>query len=161
MHKYDVRNSKDVAVVKLGFMPDNLTWTKNGRMLSAGIQGARGECPTGPCRVAFGVSEIDPATMTAKTVYDSPGKLISGVSVALRSGHTLYVGAVDGDPDFADRRRQVGDTPDEIHEMLCRDFVGGCGGPGSNTAPNSRARSAAAGVRAAGQSRNYLRHALA
>ncbi len=35
VHKYDVRAGKDVNVVKLNFMPDNLTWTKNGHMLAA------------------------------------------------------------------------------------------------------------------------------
>ena len=66
--KYDLKAGKDTGVVKLDFMPDNLTWTKNRHMLAAGVKGARGECPGGsgtPCIVTFGVAEIDPANMKA------------------------------------------------------------------------------------------------
>jgi hypothetical protein len=45
------------------------------------------------------VAEIDPAKMTATAVYDSEGKgaLISGVSVALEVGGSIYIGAFQGD----------------------------------------------------------------
>ncbi len=70
-------------------------------MLS-GMKSARGDCPTGsgtPCVQQFGVAEIDPAKMEAKTVFDSEGKgaLISGVSVALQVGDSIYIGAFSGD----------------------------------------------------------------
>jgi hypothetical protein len=89
-------------MVKLDFMPDNLTWKKNGHMLAAGVKGARGDCPAGsgtPCLQAFAIAEIDPATMKAETVYDSEGKgaLIAGVSVALEVGKSIYIGAFQGD----------------------------------------------------------------
>jgi hypothetical protein len=66
VHKYDLKEGKETGVVKLDFMPDNITWTKNRRMLAAGVKSARGDCPSGsgtPCIVAFGVAEIDPANM--------------------------------------------------------------------------------------------------
>ncbi|MBV8847831.1 MAG: SMP-30/gluconolactonase/LRE family protein [Bryobacterales bacterium] len=102
VHKYDLRQSKDVGVVKLDFMPDNITWTANGHMLAAGVKSARGECPSGsgtPCIQAFEVADIDPANMTAQSVFDSQGKggLISGVSVALQVGNSIYIGAFQGD----------------------------------------------------------------
>jgi len=102
VHKYDLKERKDVAMVKVDFMPDNLTWTKNGHMLSAGVKGARGDCPSGsgaPCIQGFGVAEIDPANMTSKTVFDSQGKgaLIGGVSVALEVGNEVYVGSFQGE----------------------------------------------------------------
>jgi hypothetical protein len=103
VHKYDLRESKQAGMVKLDFMPDNLTWTKSGRMLAAGVKGARGECPAGsgtPCGQMFGIAEIDPAKMAAKSVYDSTGKgpsAISGVSVALEMGNSIYIGAFQGD----------------------------------------------------------------
>lgn len=102
VHKYDVQLGKETGMVKLDFMPDNLTWTKKGRMLAAGVKGARGDCPAGsgtPCVQAFGVAEIDPATMKAETVFDSQGKgaLIGGVSVALEVGDSIYIGAFQGD----------------------------------------------------------------
>ena len=102
VHKYDLKQGKETGVVKLGFMPDNITWTSKHTMLAAGVKGARGDCPAGsgtPCIQAFGIAEIDPAKMEAKTVFDSEGKgaLISGVSVALQSGSSIYIGAFQGD----------------------------------------------------------------
>jgi hypothetical protein len=102
VHKYNLKQSKEVAMVKLDFMPDNITWTDKKQMLAAGVKGTGGECPAGsgtPCIQAFGVAEIDPGKMTAKTVFDSQGKgaLISGVSVALQVGNSMYIGAFQGD----------------------------------------------------------------
>jgi hypothetical protein len=102
VHKYDLKEGKEVSMIKLDFMPDNLTWTKNHEMLAAGVKGNRGDCPEGsgtPCTQAFGIAEIKPATMESKTVFDSQGKgaLISGVSVALEVGNGIYIGAFTGD----------------------------------------------------------------
>ncbi|HXP88447.1 MAG TPA: SMP-30/gluconolactonase/LRE family protein [Bryobacteraceae bacterium] len=102
VHKYDLKQAKETGMVKLDFMPDNITWTGNRQMLAAGVKGARGECPPNsgtPCGQTFGVAEIDPAKMTGKTVFDSEGKgaLISGVSVALQVGNDMYIGAFQGD----------------------------------------------------------------
>jgi len=102
VHKYDLKENKEVGVVKLDFMPDNLTWTKKGRMLAAGVKGARGDCPEAsgrPCIQGFGVAEIDPAKMMARTIFDSASTepLMTGVSVALEVGDSIYLGAFQGD----------------------------------------------------------------
>ncbi|HTA42188.1 MAG TPA: SMP-30/gluconolactonase/LRE family protein [Bryobacteraceae bacterium] len=102
VHKYDLKAGKDVGVVKLDFMPDNLTWTSKGQMLAAGVKGARGDCPTGsgtPCIQGFGIAELNPAIWDAKTVFDSQGKgnLIPGVSVALQVGNSIFIGSFQGD----------------------------------------------------------------
>jgi len=102
VHKYDLKDGKETAVIKLDFMPDNLTWTPKHQILAAGVKGTGGECPAGsgePCIQGFGVAEIEPAKMTSKTIFDSHGKgaLISGVSVALEVGNSLYIGAFQGD----------------------------------------------------------------
>jgi hypothetical protein len=102
VHKYDLQAQKEIGVVKLDFLPDNITWTSKRHMLAAGVKGTRGDCPAGsgaPCIQSFGVAEIDPANMTAKTVFDSDGRgaLIAGVSVALRVGDATYIGAFQGD----------------------------------------------------------------
>ena len=102
VHKYDLKEGKETGVVKLDFMPDNITWTRDHKMLAAGVKGARGNCPADsstPCVSQFGVAEIDPAKMEAKTVFDSEGKgaLISGVSVALQAGDAIYIGSFQGD----------------------------------------------------------------
>lgn len=100
--RYDLRAQKETGVVKLDFMPDNLTWTKKGNLLAAGIKGIAGECPAASgqfCRQAFAVDAVDPDKMTRRPVYDSNGKgvLIPGVSSALQVGNDVYVGAFEGD----------------------------------------------------------------
>jgi hypothetical protein len=102
VHKYDLKAGKETGMVKLDFMPDNISWTSKHTMLAAGVKGAGGDCPAGsgtPCIQGFGVAEIDPGKMDVKTVFDSAGKgaLISGVSIALQTGNSIYVGAFQGD----------------------------------------------------------------
>jgi SMP-30/Gluconolactonase/LRE-like region len=100
--KYDLRDDKQIGSVKVDFMPDNLTWTKEGKLLAAGVKGARGDCPEGsgrPCIQGFGVAEIDPANMQSRPIFDSATHepLIGGVSVALKVRNEIYLGAFLGD----------------------------------------------------------------
>lgn len=102
VRKYDLENGKEGDSVKVDFLPDNLTWTKQGRLLVAGVKGARGECPEGSgraCIDGFGVAEIDPSRMQARTIFDSASAdpLMSGVSVALEVDGSIYLGAFLGD----------------------------------------------------------------
>jgi len=104
--KYDLSAGKTMGSVAVEFLPDNLTWTKRGRILAAGVKGARGDCPEGsgrPCIQGFGVAEIDPAKMQARPIFDSTTTdphepaLIGGVSVALEVGNSIYLGAFQGE----------------------------------------------------------------
>jgi len=99
VHRYDLKSEKETGVVKLNFMPDNITWTSKGQMLAAGVKGTRGNCGSDPCIQAFSVAEINPSDMKARTVFDSEGKggLIGGVSVALAVKDSIYIGAFQGD----------------------------------------------------------------
>ena len=102
IRKYDLATGQQTGSVKVDFMPDNLTWTHQRRILAAGVKGARGDCPEGsgrPCIQSFGVAEIDPAKMQARPLFDSAttGPLISGVSVAFAVGDSIYLGAFQGD----------------------------------------------------------------
>jgi hypothetical protein len=101
IHKYDLRAGKEVSVTPLGFMPDNITWTKKGQLLAAGVKGARGNCPeTGktPCIMGFGVAQLNPSDMKIGQTFDNGDRmLISGVSVAQQAGPAIYVGAFQGD----------------------------------------------------------------
>jgi len=102
VHKYDLKDGKETALIKLDFMPDNLTWTTDRQILAAGVVGVRGDCPAGsgaPCGQGFGVAQIDPATMQFHTLFDWQGKTspIAGVSVALKVGNSVYLGAFQGD----------------------------------------------------------------
>jgi sugar lactone lactonase YvrE len=101
VRKYEL-DGKQIGSLKVDFLPDNLTWTKAGRLLVAGVKGARGDCPAGsgrPCIQGFGVAEIDPEKMQARTIFDSAtvDPLISGVSVAFAVGDSIYLGAFQGD----------------------------------------------------------------
>jgi hypothetical protein len=102
VYKYDLKKEKVIGSVKVDFLPDNLTWTKQGRLLAAGVKGARGDCPEGsgrPCIQGFGVAEINPATMRVRAIFDSATRdpLIGGVSCALEVGDSIYLGAFLGD----------------------------------------------------------------
>ena len=103
VHKYDLKEGKETDVIKLKFMPDNYPSDEkspgncrwgggNSRRLSGGKRRAV------HTRVRR-CGEIDPATMEAQTLLDWKGKIspISGVSVALKAGTSLYLGAFQGD----------------------------------------------------------------
>jgi hypothetical protein len=81
-------------------MPDNLTWTPDGKILAAGIKGINGNCPSEsnyPCIQGFVLAEVDPKTMESRILYDNNGKaLINGVSVAIEAGDAFYVGSFQG-----------------------------------------------------------------
>jgi hypothetical protein len=102
VHKYDLKSEKIIGTAQVDFLPDNLTWTKEGRLLAAGVKGARGDCPEGsgrPCIQGFGVAEINPAKMQVRSIFDSASHdpLMGGVSVALEVGDSIYLGAFQGD----------------------------------------------------------------
>jgi SMP-30/Gluconolactonase/LRE-like region len=92
VHKYDLTGGSEVGSVGVDFLPDNLTWTDQGHLLAAGVKGVRG-------LEAFGVAEIDPEKMQARTIFDSASAepMISGVSSALKVGDSVYLGAFQGD----------------------------------------------------------------
>jgi hypothetical protein len=77
------------SIVGLTFMPDNLTWTPDGKILAAGIKGIGGNCPPDSnyaCIQGFVLAEVDPIKMESRILYDNNGKaLINGVSVALEA----------------------------------------------------------------------------
>ena len=45
VHKYDLKAGKETGMVKLDFMPDNISWTSKRTMLAAGVKAPRGNCP--------------------------------------------------------------------------------------------------------------------
>lgn len=100
-HKYDLSTQQEVGQVDLGFMPDNLTWTPNGKILAAGIKGIAGNCPVEsdfPCLQGFEVVQIEPGNSAITRVFDSKGRaLINGTSVAIEVGGNIYVGSFQGE----------------------------------------------------------------
>ncbi len=101
LHRYDLSAKKEVAKCEFTFMPDNLTWTPDGKILAAGIKGVSGNCPpqsSFPCLQGFAIAEVDPKTLEHRILYDNNGKaLINGASVAIEAGGAIYVGSFQGD----------------------------------------------------------------
>ena len=100
-HKYDLRTQQEVGRIDLGFMPDNLTWTPDGRLMAAGIKGIAGNCPAdsdAPCLQGFEVVVVHPDTLALTRVFDSRGRaLINGVSVAIEVNGDVFVGSFQQD----------------------------------------------------------------
>jgi hypothetical protein len=100
-HQYDLSSMQEVKKAAFTFMPDNLTWTAEGKILAAGINGVNGNCPATsqfPCIQGMVVAEVDPATLAVTVVFDNEGKaLINGTSVAIEAKDSIYVGSFQGD----------------------------------------------------------------
>jgi len=85
--------------VALGHSPDNLTWTRDGRLLVAGQEGgllevvACGAIEEGLCRLPHSVYAIDPVSLEAERLFEGEG----GASVALAVGPEIWVGTFAGD----------------------------------------------------------------
>jgi sugar lactone lactonase YvrE len=92
VRRFEVRDGSEAGVADVDFLPDNLTWTDQGKLLVAGVKGVR-------TLDGFGVAEIDPSNMKARPVFDSAtvDPLISGVSVAFKVDDAIYLGAFLGD----------------------------------------------------------------
>jgi hypothetical protein len=110
VHKYDLELLKDVQVVHVDFMPDNLSWVDpqlnpgahRRTILAAGVKRDSGDCPSlsgHPCVQQFGVAEIDPLTMKVSEVHASAvdERLIGSVSEALKVNGDIYIGAYKGE----------------------------------------------------------------
>lgn len=99
---YDLGQQKVVRKVALGFMPDNLSWSPNGELFTAGVPDveafrgcflSRNEfCPS-----ASVVAVIDPIEGTARELLRATAGALFGASSAVQVGRDLYVGAFAGD----------------------------------------------------------------
>jgi hypothetical protein len=102
-----LRRSADGGVersqIELPHHPDNLTWTRDGRLLVTGQVGplgallACGDTPNGTCALPFSVLVVEPSTLDAKPVLEHPGTAQGAGTVALEMGGELYLGTFDGD----------------------------------------------------------------
>jgi DNA-binding beta-propeller fold protein YncE len=99
-HKYDIDAMREVGKADFTFMPDNLTWTPDGNLLAAGINGVQGNCPadsTNPCIQASVVAEVNPETLAVTEVFNSAGQgLINGTSAAIEVDGAVYIGSFQG-----------------------------------------------------------------
>ncbi len=97
--RLDVEGEPMRASVALEHNPDNLTWTRDGRLLAAGQGGglagilACGEIEKGSCGLDYGVYSVDPVSLEATLLFTGEG----AASVALEVGDEIYVSAFSGD----------------------------------------------------------------
>jgi sugar lactone lactonase YvrE len=100
-------NGEPAGHIDLGFLPDNLRWTKRGQLLLAG-QRARPErvfgCVAGgePSPLAFGVAVLDPETLTVVSQIEVSEQLAAawgfgGATGALQVGDDIWVGSYTGE----------------------------------------------------------------
>lgn len=84
---------KDAVPVALS--PDNLRWSSNGKLLTAGGDFAG---PTAPRTTAWSVLEIDPDTLAVRVAGSgASSKGMQALSVALAVGDNIWVGTFNGD----------------------------------------------------------------
>jgi len=98
------RDGSDRREIPLGFHPDNLSWTADGRVLAGGqITGpieATGcfELMEGGCSLASAVALVDPGMLGVRRILThDPATAVGGVSSALARGDVIWLGAFGGD----------------------------------------------------------------
>lgn len=83
--------------------PDNSQWNPDGTLLVASQtaspfeMSACFEVRSGACAAAFDIVELDPATMSTRTILSHAGAPMGAATVAQRVGNTLYIGTFAGD----------------------------------------------------------------
>lgn len=81
--------------IKLKIMPDNIRWSTDGTLYTAG-NFAEGECDTTQC--AWGVYEINPDTLEAELISSIGNEAAMGdASSALLVGDEIWIGTYGGD----------------------------------------------------------------
>jgi hypothetical protein len=85
------------AAASVDFLPDNLRWAPDGRLLAAG-EGPVAGCTGAACATQFSVAAITPASMAVDTILRAPATpAFSGVSAGIVVGDTVWLGAHGGD----------------------------------------------------------------
>jgi arylsulfatase len=102
VRKFDLNEHRIRAQIPVGFMPDNLSWDNEGRLLAAGIRNPDtfAHCMTNriaDCPFGFKVAAVDTIDNTSTNLFTAGAGILSGVSVAVQVDDYIYVGAFNGD----------------------------------------------------------------
>jgi sugar lactone lactonase YvrE len=100
--QYDLQQGKVVRKVALDFLPDNLSWTLDGHLLTAGVPDVQTfrRCFLSHdefCPSASVVALIDPQNGTSRELLRLNEGVLYGASAALQVGRDVFVGAFAGD----------------------------------------------------------------
>ena len=91
------------AEVSLPHHPDNLTWSRDGRIVVTGQDGRLGDVAAcfdvevGTCGLPFSIYVVDPITLEAELLLQHSGTATGAATVALQVGDALYIGTFRGD----------------------------------------------------------------
>jgi hypothetical protein len=98
------RNAKPMAkqTVQLDITPDNLRWTADGKLYTAGgnyVPAAQAaECQNPPCSTGWSVYEIDPQSLKATRIAGADQMAaLQSASTALLVGNDIWIGTYSGD----------------------------------------------------------------
>ncbi len=105
LRKFDVETGALLAsaVVRFG---DNIKWSADGGALLVAsfvdrdARGALARCASSKaaaCRIEFAIIEVDPETLSQKTLFENPNAPMTAGTVGLRVGETLFIGSFVGD----------------------------------------------------------------
>ncbi len=101
VRRYDLKTNSETGRIKVDFMPDNLSWRADGKLLDTGVTeiGNTPDCPLvdGDCAHGFNVATIDLKSWTATDIYQAGPGVMPGASEALQKGKTLYIGGFLGE----------------------------------------------------------------
>ena len=98
------RDGAERAEIPLGFSPDNLTWTADGRLLIGGQFATPLEATgcfdveTGTCGLGSAAAAFDPESLALERIWThDPATVAGGVSVALEHEGRIWLGTFGGD----------------------------------------------------------------
>lgn len=102
VRRFDLRDGTMTTLARLDFMPDNLTLTRQGALVAAGISDPEvfRLCfieKNEDCQTDTRIAAIDPATGRVTDLFSAPPGVLAGASVGLQAGPQLFVGSFAGD----------------------------------------------------------------
>jgi hypothetical protein len=100
--QYDFKQQTVVSKIVLDFLPDNLAWTTDGQLLTAGVPDVQTfrRCFLSHnefCPSAAVVALIDPLKGSSRELLRAREGVLYGASTALQVGRDVFVGAFAGD----------------------------------------------------------------
>jgi sugar lactone lactonase YvrE len=99
----DADGSVERRHVEVPHHPDNITWSRDGRLIVTGQQGPIGEVlacgatEAGTCKLPFSVVVVEPGTLDVTVVLEHAATAHGAGTTALQVGDELFIGTFDGD----------------------------------------------------------------
>lgn len=101
--RLDASGDRRRTSIDLPHHPDNLSWTRDGRLLVTGQLGplgeviACGQIKSGTCALAFSVLRVEPSTLESELILDHAATSMGAGTSALQVGNEILIGTFAGD----------------------------------------------------------------